>query len=142
MKKLTFMKKVMMIALIPCVIVSVFMCGGTLTSLKTNMTLEIEEALRTAAYTLSYDDTQEVLDGYKETLGVDVTIFDDDTRIVTTVPNSVGTRADATIYNEVRNGNEYFSTNANVNGQEYFGYYIPLYDESGEFGVGKVITND
>lgn len=131
--RLTFMKKVMMIALVPCIVVSIFMCGGTLTSLKNNMTMEIEEALRTAAYTLAYDDTQEVLDGYKETLGVDVTVFHGDERVVTTVPGSIGTKADPTIYATVKSGEEYFSTNANVNGQRYFGYYIPTYDDSGEF---------
>lgn len=131
--RLTFMKKLMMVALVPCIIVSVFMCGGTLTSLKNNMTMEIEETLRATAYSLSFDDTQEELNGYKETLGIDVTVFDDNVRMTTTVPDSVGTKADEKIYNEVKSGKEFFSTDANVNGQRYFGYYIPTYDEGGEF---------
>lgn len=131
--KMNFMKKMLTMSVTPCLVVCILLCGGSAISLEKNMTMEIEETLRTAAYSLAYDDTQEVLDGYKHDLDVDVTIFTDDIRERTTVVGSVGTAADPTIYTKVRSGEEYFSTNANVNGQEYFGYYIPIYDESNEF---------
>lgn len=131
--RLTFMKKQLLTTIMPCLIVSLFMCGGTLTSLKNNMTLEISEALRATAYSLDYNDTQEVLEGYKEKLGVDVTVFHNQKRVVTTVPDSVNTDADPVIYAKVKGGEEYFSTNANVNGKEYFGYYMPICDDGGNF---------
>jgi len=131
--KMNFMTKIMMISIIPCLIASVVMCIGAVNSLEKNMTMEIEEALKATAYSLDYNDTQEVLDGYKQALDVDVTVFHDDVRTITTVYGSEGTKADSTIYAEVRSGKEYFSTNANVNGKEYFGYYIPTYDENNDF---------
>ena len=131
--KMNFMTKIMMVSIIPCLIASIVMCIGAVNSLEKNMTMEIEETLRATAYSLDYNDTQEVLDGYKNTLDVDVTVFHDDVRTITTVYGSEGTKADSTIYAEVRSGKEYFSTNANVNGKEYFGYYIPTYDENNNF---------
>lgn len=131
--RLNFKSKLLMVAVIPCLIVAVFMCGGTLISLNSNMTMEISETLRATAYSLDYEDTQKTLNGYKENLGIDVTIFSEDKRITSTVEGAVGTNADPTIYAEVKSGNEYFSTNANVNGEEYFGYYIPIYDENNTF---------
>jgi methyl-accepting chemotaxis protein len=131
--KLSFMTKVFLMAVIPALIVCIFMSGGTFVNLKDNMTFEIKNTLRATAYSLNYDDAQERLDGYKETLGIDVTVFHDNIREVTTVEGSVGTEADAHIYAEVRSGKEYFSENANVNGQEYFGYYIPMYDAENNF---------
>lgn len=131
--KLSFMTKVFLMAVIPALIVCIFMSGGTFVNLKDNMTFEIKNTLRATAYTLSYDDVQKTLDGYKETLGIDVTVFHDNIRVATTVAGSVGTEADPHIYAEVRSGKEYFSENANVNGHEYFGYYMPMYDAENNF---------
>ncbi len=131
--KFSFMVKVFLMAVIPALIVCVFMGGGTFVNLKENITFEIKNTLRATAYSLNYDDTQERLDGYKETLGIDVTVFHDNIREVTTVEGSIGTEADPLIYAEVKNGKEYFSDSANVNGQEYFGYYIPMYDMEKNF---------
>ena len=123
----------MMLSIIPCLIASIVMCIGAVNSLEKNMTMEIEETLRATAYSLNYNDKQDVLDGYKQTLNIDVTVFHNDVREVTTVYGSEGTKADPAIYTEVKSGKEYFSTKANVNGKEYFGYYIPTYDDSNNF---------
>lgn len=131
--KISFMAKVFLMSVIPALIVCVFMSGGTFVNLKDNMTFEIKNTLRATAYTLNYDDTQEMLDGYKETLGIDVTVFHDNMRVVTTVEDSVNTEADPLIYAEVKSGKEYFSEKANVNGYEYFGYYMPMYDAEQNF---------
>ena len=131
--KLSFMTKVFLMAVVPALIVCIFMSGGTFVNLKKNMVMEIKNTLRATAYSLNYDDTQERLDGYKDTLGIDVTVFHDNERVATTVEGSLYTEADAHIYAEVMNGNEYFSEDANVNGHEYFGYYIPMYDAEHNF---------
>ena len=131
--RITFMKKLLMIAIIPCLVVCICMCILAANNLERNMTTEVSETLRATAYSLAYDDTQDCLNGYKSTLDIDVTVFHGDERTVTTVPGSVGTKADPSIYATVRSGKEYFSTNANVNGKEYFGYYIPLYDSEQAF---------
>ena len=106
-------KKILMLAVLPSLIVGVFLCGGSVTSLRTNMNAEIEETLKATAYTLNYDDDMEHLNGYKEKLNIDVTVFHENIRVQSTVPNAVGTEADEKIYREVCDGKDYFSTNAN-----------------------------
>jgi len=133
--KLRFKSKLLMMAVIPCLIVCACMCVVTIGSLDKNITLEIRETLRATAYSLAFDEPQEALEGYKNTLGIDVTIFNENVREKTTVEGSVGTEADPSIYAKVRSGEEYFSTNANVNGKEYFGYYIPIYEEGNFIGM-------
>ena len=131
--KLKLRTKLMMIAVIPCILVSILMVGGTWTSIRNNMTAEISETLRATAFSLSHEDVQNNLQDYKNELDIDVTVFDDNVRVATTVPNAIGTKCDPTIYKHVKEGNEYFSTNAKVNGKDYFGYYIPLYDADNNF---------
>ncbi len=135
MKKisLSFMTKVFLMAVMPAVIMCVFMSGGSFVNMQKNMTMEIRNTLRATAYSLNYDDAQARLDGYKETLGIDVTVFHDNVRVATTVEGSLNTEADAHIYEEVKSGKEYFAEDANVNGHEYFGYYIPIYDAENNF---------
>lgn len=131
-----FREKLLMMSVIPGLIICACMCAVTIGSMDKNITAEISETLRATAYSLDFNEAQESLDGYKEDLGVDVTIFAENVRVRTTVgEEAVDTQADPTIYAEVKSGKEYFSTNANVNGKEYFGYYIPLYENKEFVGM-------
>lgn len=57
---------------------------------------------------------------------IDITVFVGDTRAVSSIDGVVGTQASAEVIAKTLQGQEiYFSTNANVNGQPYYGYYIP-----------------
>ena len=68
--------------------------------------------------------------------GVDITVFEGDTRIASSIKGAVGTKASEAVIDEVLNKHqEYFSTNANVNGESYFGYYLPT--ETGMVFSGK-----
>ncbi len=75
-----------------------------------------------------------LIDRIKENTGSDVTIFWGDTRILTTVDDESGSRIvgskleDAQIINAVYAGNEYYSDHVMIRGEEYFGYYAPLYN--------------
>ncbi len=75
-----------------------------------------------------------LIDRIKENTGSDVTIFLGDTRVLTTVSDESGSRIvgskleDAQIINAVYAGNEYYSDHVMIRGEEYFGYYAPLYN--------------
>lgn len=67
---------------------------------------------------------------------IDITVFEGDTRVESSIPGAVGTKAsDEVIRATLTDGEVYFSDNANVNGQPYYGYYIPT--EDGMLFAGK-----
>lgn len=68
--------------------------------------------------------------------GIDITVFEGDTRKESSIAGAVGTKASDEVIEEVlRHGRVYFSSSANVNGQPYYGYYIPT--DSGMLFAGK-----
>ena len=81
----------------------------------------------------------------KENSQIDTTIFWKDTRILSTVENqygvsAVGTKASPEVIETVLNkGEAYYSTNLNINGVEYIGYYRPL-ENSDHSIVGMVFA--
>lgn len=67
---------------------------------------------------------------------IDITVFEGDTRVESSIQGAVGTKAsDEVIETTWRGRQVYFSDNANVNGQPYYGYYIPT--EDGMLFAGK-----
>ena len=59
---------------------------------------------------------------------MDVTVFSADAiRVASTIDGVVGTSMDGHILEELQTGKDYFATDANVNGEPYFGYYIPFF---------------
>ena len=67
---------------------------------------------------------------------IDITVFVGDTRAVSSIDGVIGTKAsDEVIKQTLQNKQVYFSDNANVNGQPYYGYYIPT--EGGMLFAGK-----
>lgn len=79
---------------------------------------------------ITYDYS--LIDRIHEDTGLDVTLFYQDTRILTTIRGTdeqrfIGTRAAETILNDVLyTGNAQFYNNALVNTKTYFSYYVPL----------------
>lgn len=81
-----------------------------------------------------YSDGDDV-NCYKE-LGIDITIFEGDTRALSSIEGAVGTKAsDEVVRAVLDNGRSYFSTQVVVNGADYFGYYLPT--EGGMLFAGK-----
>ncbi len=77
-------------------------------------------------------------DEIKAETGLEYTLFYGDTRIITTIMKAdgsgrlVGTKASDAVINQVlQNGQDYLGTNLNIEGQKFFGYYIPLQNEDG-----------
>lgn len=76
-------------------------------------------------------DDYSIVDRIKEFTGADISLFYMDTRIVTTLLNDDGSRYIETKASDIWNnyvqfGNDYFDKNILINGDEYFGYYIPV----------------
>lgn len=69
-------------------------------------------------------------------MDVDITVFEGDTRVQSSIEGAVGTKASPEVVETVINqGKEYFSTDVNVNGMSYYGYYVPM--EGGMVFAGK-----
>lgn len=88
----------------------------------------------------------EIADEIKKASDTDITIFYGDTRYMTSVIDEqgnrvVGTKAgDVIIEKVLQNGQEYFSTDVEVVGQSYYGYYLPLYESGTDSIVGMVFA--
>lgn len=67
---------------------------------------------------------------------VDITVFEGDTRVASSIEGAVGTKASQEVVDAViTQHQEYFSTDVNVNGVSYYGYYVPT--EDGMVFAGK-----
>lgn len=73
-----------------------------------------------------------IIDAVKEETQVDITVFYQDTRVITTIADgrgnrAIGTRASAIVIKEVlEEGKERFYSKASIEGEGYFAYYVPL----------------
>ena len=91
------------------------------------------------------EDT-EGIDAVLEKTGIAVTVFYGDTRYATSVKDAsgkriLGTQASPEVTQEVLvKGNEYFSSNASVNGEKYFAYYVPMYNDGSDTPVGMIFA--
>lgn len=85
-----------------------------------------------------------IVDYIKEQTDVEVTFFYQDTRTVTSLKNgserNVGTKAaDIVVEVVLKNGNDYFDTNLEINGEKYYAYYVPVKNSDGSI-VGMAFT--
>ncbi len=95
---------------------------------------------------LVQSEYEKEMDEIKAKTGLEYTLFYGDTRIVTTIKKIdgsgrlVGTKAsDAVIKSTLQGGEDYLGTNLNIEGQEFYGYYIPLKNSDGSI-VGMCFT--
>jgi len=87
---------------------------------------------------LAQDDTSfEYCDSFQK-YGVDVTLFIEDTRYITSLKNAdgtrnIGTKADSGIYQTVKSGSNVEKKNVTIGGKKYYVFYMPIYSEDGTF---------
>ncbi|MBQ9119567.1 MAG: cache domain-containing protein [Lachnospiraceae bacterium] len=128
-------QKTLSFVIIPCVMIGLITAIYAAISYRNVIEGEVEEILHTAASGTTLlseaiggkaEDMRAVVDEYAEESGVDLTIFEGDIRVVTSVEGALGTKiADNIKATLIETKKPLFTTNANVNGQLYFGYYIP-----------------
>lgn len=169
--KLTIRKKILLCALLPISILGIIIVMISVTSLRASIIRQVETSLKgTASATLAaYDQnsgsytmaengdiwkggynisrSEKLVDTIKEKSGMEVTFFYGNRRIMTSITDENGNRilgspAGAKIEEEVlQKGQEYFSKNVSVNGEIYFGYYVPVFqNENGSEAVGMVFA--
>lgn len=79
----------------------------------------------------------QIADEIKNATGIEVTVFYGDTRYMTSVCDDEGNRIIGTKASDIvaetvlGKGEEYFATDANVAGDLFYGYYVPVPDEKG-----------
>lgn len=92
-------------------------------------------------------DNIDMLDNFTKSSDTEVTVFYQDTRYLTTLTDSksgdrlVGTTASKELCDRVLTGHKsYQSTNVSIDGNPYFGYYIPLTNPSTDEVVGMIFA--
>lgn len=94
--------------------------------------------------TLNISQSSEIVDNIKNNTGMDVTIFWDDTRILTSIKDGSGvrqvqTKAPAAVIQKVlQNGDYYFDHQTEIFGTEYIVCYAPFFQEGMDQPVGMV----
>lgn len=138
--RVSISKKIIGMVIIPIMFICVVVGVISANVMRDNIVEEIESQLKVGAYGISQtlelrtlkDEMNEDIYDLFEYTDMDVTVFYGNERIASTIDGVVGTKMDSHILNEIKSGKDYFATDANVNGQSYFGYYIPFFT-NGQF---------
>ena len=148
--KLSFLTTSMLIGLIPLVVAAVTI--STVAVYKTKSNLEERVFLQLQACAISvreyfeWDINEDILEVDEVSLDfidsltvqdVDLTLFLEDVRFITSIYNengerNVGTKASEGIWDIVKQGSDYRSNGTIIGGKEYYVYYTPVCSESGE----------
>ena len=138
--KISISKKILLLVLLPCLLIGVFVSIIGTSVLDETITEEIKKQLQMSAYSMiqqSEDDAAfyDKITSYNAETGVDITVFEGDMRVYSTIDGAVGTAMDPAILASIKSGEDYFATDANVNGVPYFGYYIPVFSNGSYSGA-------
>lgn len=173
-----FQLKLIALTIVPLLIASVIICAVSIVKMSNSMTNLSKEKVESVAraivecYDGLYPGNWEyeggvlskggenvtaaygMLDKIYEEDGVHCTIFYGDTRVLTTIKDENGKHLEGTkageqvIQTVLENGESYFSTNTEINGEEYYSFYEPLKNSDdrivGMFfvGVTRATVND
>ena len=120
----------------PCIMIAVFVGVFCVFDYSDIIRDEAQERLLAAAYGAQMlgDNSAgdmvkltEDIEKYASETGIELTIFEGDIRVVTSVDGALGTSIDGKIKATLEsNGEDLFVTNANVNGEAFYGYYVPF----------------
>ena len=154
---MSIQKKILSMTIGPVVLLGLLSILFMLTTVRSSMMDEIEEALKgTAAATLAaYDQntgdymesgngdiwkgsynishSESLVDRIKDNTGMDVTFFYGDRRIMTSALDSNGDRilnspaGERIVEAVLQNGEEYFSNSVSLDGVMNYGYFMPVY---------------
>lgn len=124
--------KLILLELLSLLALSVILISGSLVLSVGEMNIRVEETLRAAVYGF-HGDTNYLREQGEN---IDITVFEGDTRVESSIAGAVGTKAGAEVIEQVLNNQTaYFDTNININGAAYYGYYIPT--DTGMLFAGK-----
>lgn len=129
----------------PCIMIALVSGIYSVFSYRDIIRDETQEMLHAATYGAKLisesleGDTEQLtahINTYSDEIEVEITIFNGDTRVVTSIDGALGTKMDSHIEEELlRTGEDLFVTDANVNGELYYGYYVPYFEDSNLAGA-------
>lgn len=129
-------EKTLSFILFPCIMIALFSCIYTGYSQYNTIEDEIGTGLKTAAYGariiseslgMNADEMKSQIDTYADETDTEITIFNGDVRTVTSIDNALNTKMDAHIEEQlIKTKANLYVKDSLVNGEEYFGYYIPF----------------
>ncbi len=167
-KGMNLLMKILIVALIPMILL-VVLAGVSIRSIGKSVSERlVQHELTTATYSVrmilnqiggqnysvngsnlfkgDYNITgnQSFIDDFKNSTGIDVTLFYGKIRMATSIKDAsgnrvVGTEISEAVNEQVSAGKNYFIENVLIEGMPYFGYYEPLYNSDGTI-VGAVFT--
>ena len=100
--------------------------------------LEGDKAYRLYKGEADITNEYELVDCIKQDTGLDITLFYQDTRILTTLTDAEGVRIvgsgapDTVVHDVLKTGESRFYPGVWANNTEYFAYYLPLFNSDGE----------
>ena len=144
--KIGFKPLMLSVGIVPMVLVSVFIAVMCSKMMENNLMEAQYKVLKTTSYTLKeyfqYDIINNGSVDYDEysdhkymcmlqSMGIEQTLFQGDTRFLTSIKGSDGkhfenTKANSDIWAAVRSGKEYSAENVTINNAPYMVYYIPV----------------
>lgn len=168
--KISLKKKITAAGVIPLLVLGLLTVCITITMVKSALVHEVEESLRGTAYATlaAYDQntgdylqsangdiwkggyniskSESLVDSIKINSGMDVTFFYGDKRIMTSAVNADGERILGSPAGEVvkkkvlQDGEEYFSKGVSLDGKISYGYYVPVFQKTGEQPLGMIFA--
>ena len=135
MYKFGIKQKTTIFIIFPCMMICLFTCIYAIFSYRNLIRDEVEEKLHTAAYGatiisqslgMKADNMINQINEYSDETGVEITIFNENVRAVSSIEGATGSKMNIDIENDlIQKETAVFYTNADVNGESYYGYYIP-----------------
>ncbi len=155
-KKINVKLMLILFALVPLasavIIFAIVSSQITVRNLEDNTKEELQVASKALREYYEYDliNGNDLVDGFVEydteyidkmkTIGVDLTVFKENIRFMTTIIGDDGKRIEGTpasdaVWAAVSKGEEYYSDDVVINGTDYYVYYMPLTDGNTVYGM-------
>ena len=146
-KQLSLKAMLIMLALVPLITAIIIIASVTSRIAVINLKESTKEELKVASLALKEYYEYDIVNGYDlvdgfirydteyidsmKTTGVDLTLFKNNIRFMTTIVDSEGKRIEGTpasdlVWKTVSSGHDYYSDSVKINGLDYHVYYTPL----------------
>lgn len=141
--KVRLSQKILAMVIMPITLICLLVGITIFSVFSKTMEEEIEKQLHISAYMFelsaegvnSLDSLNRLISNFKAENGIDITIFDHTERVASSIEGAIGTYMDSSIAEAISYGSTYFASDANVNGEPYFGYYIPIFKDNKYVGA-------
>ena len=163
-KQLSLKAMLIMLALVPLITAIIIIASVTSRIAVINLKESTKEELKVASLALKEYYEYDIVNGYDlvdgfirydteyidsmKTTGVDLTLFKNNIRFMTTIVDSEGKRIEGTpasdlVWKTVSSGHDYYSDSVKINGLDYHVYYTPIQHGNKVYGMafsGKPAT--